>query len=312
MREVGMDVSKGHLDCAFHNGAFKRFENNADGFTHLVTWLAPKSGEVRVLLEATGGYETAVLLHLSRADVWVSRINPRQVRDFAKSTGQLAKSDKLDAKLLARMLASLPETATRYVPPSASDQKFRECVARRMQVVEAIKTQLQQVSRMLDKAMKKAAEKSVAALKKELRGLDAQMAVKVKAQPKSAALEHAGVGPVLKSTLLTQLPELGHVDRHAIAKLVGVAPLNCESGMMKGQRHIWAGRSAVRTVLYMAALVAVRHDENMKTFYQRLRAAGKPAKVALVAAMRKLLVILNARMRDFLTQQAAGEACAIG
>lgn len=308
MRAVGIDVSKAHLDCAFHGGEFKRLTNDSAGFKELVRWLKPKLGEVRVLLEATGGYETAVLLHLSRADVWVSRINPRQVRDFAKATGQLAKSDKLDAKLLARMLMSLPETATRYVPPSASEQQFRECVTRRMQVVEAIKTQSQQAAGLLDKALQKAAGKSLMALEKELKGLDARIAIEVKAQPKSAALEHVGSGPVLKATLLAQLPELGHLNRKEIAKLVGVAPLNRESGKMKGQRHIWAGRGAIRSVLYMAAFVAVRHDEKMKAFYQRLRAAGKPAKVALVAAMRKLLVILNARMRDFLTPPVLGGA----
>ena len=312
MRAVGIDVSKGHLDCAFHQGEFKRFSNDLVGFQLLLAWLAPQLGEVRVLLEATGGYETAVLLRLSRAKIWVSRINPRQVRDFAKATGQLAKSDKLDAKILARMLMSLPETATCYVAPSLSEQNFSECVSRRMQVMEAIKSQLQQVSRLLDKSLKTAAEKSVKALKKELKWLDARMAIAVQAQPKSAALEHFGCGPVLKGMLLAQLPELGHLDRRAIAKLVGVAPLNCESGMMKGQRHIWAGRGAVRAVLYMAALVAVRYDEKMKTFYQRLRAAGKPAKVALVAAMRKLLVILNARMRDFLTPPFVGGASVSG
>ena len=184
---------------------------------------------------------------------------------------------------------------------------FNTC---RHQLVNAIGTQRQQVATIKDKVLTTLSKTLLAAMKEQLKQLDRHLAQVVKSQSKSAALSCKGCGPVLKATLLSLLPELGTLNRKEISKLVGVAPLNCESGMMKGQRHIWGGRAAVRAVLYMAALVAVQWEPKLKEFYDRLRAKGKPGKLALVASAHKLLVILNARMRDFLTPPVMGGASA--
>ena len=310
MRAVGIDVAMNQLDCTFHAGDSAQFENNPRGFKRLLRWLGSNKGELRLLLEATGGYETDALNCLSKARIWVSRINPRQVRDFAKATGQLAKTDKLDAKILARMAHMLWDTMLQYVPPSAEQACFREWVTRRHQLVNAIGIQCQQVATIKDKVLKALSKKLLTAMNEQLKQLDKHLAGVVKSQAKSVALKCKGCGPVLKATLLALLPELGTLNRKEISKLVGVAPLNCESGTMKGQRHIWGGRAAVRSVLYMAALVAVRWEPHLKEFYERLRTKGKSGKLALVASAHKLLIILNARMRDFLTPPVVGGASA--
>jgi transposase len=312
MRAVGIDVAMNQLDCTFHCGNSAQFENNPSGLKKLLRWLGPNKSDARVLLEATGGYENATLNCLSNAGIWVSRINPRQVRDFAKAMGQLAKTDQLDAKILARMAHIMWDTMLQHVPPSAEQACFREWVTRRHQVVNAIGIQRQQVATIKDKALKTLSKKMLTAMTAQLAQLDSRIAEAVKSQAKSVALKCKGCGPVLKATLLSLLPELGTLNRKEISKLVGVAPLNCESGTMKGQRHIWGGRAEVRAVLYMAALVAVRWEPKLKEFYDRLRANGKSAKVALVASAHKLLIILNARMRDFLTPPVMSGASASG
>ncbi len=296
---VGIDVSKATLDVAVHGASEVRaFANNPTGFRQLVAWLLPQHPR-QVVLEATGGYEQAALDALFIAGLPMARVNPRQVRDFAKALGQLAKTDRLDARVLAQLAAAVPLTP--YQPPCDWQRRLTQWHQRRGHVVQMLGSERQRLERLTDPALRAWGRRHIAMLQRELRRLDIDMKHQVAAQPTLEPLRSIkGVGPVLQATLACQLPELGHLDGKAIAKLVGVAPLARDSGLMRGQRHVWGGRRDIRAVLYMATLTAIRYEPRLRDFYQALRARGKAAKVAIVAAMRKLLVILNARMRDAL------------
>lgn len=296
---VGIDVSKATLDVAIHGvSKVRQFANDPKGFRQLVTWLTPQAPE-QIVLEATGGYEQAALDALFVADLPVVRVNARQARDFAKAIGQLAKTDRLDAHVLAQLAAAVP--LARYQPPHPWQRRLAEWHQRRRHVVRMLGSERQRLERLTDPSLRTWMRRHITMLQRELCRLDAQMKRQVDAQPALAPLRSIkGVGPVLQTTLACQLPELGHLDGKAIAKLVGVAPLARDSGMMRGSRHVWGGRRDIRAVLYMATLTAIRYEPRLRDFYQALRARGKAAKVAIVAAMRKLLVILNARMRDAL------------
>lgn len=298
---VGIDVSKATLDVAIHgSSAVRAFPNNAAGFRQLAAWLKPQL-PLQVVLEATGGYEQAALDALFAAGLPMVRVNPRQVRDFAKALGQLAKTDRLDARVLAHFAAAVP--LTRYQPPHAWQRRLAEWHQRRGHVVQMLGSERQRLARLTDPALRAGMRRHIAVLQRELRRLDTEIRHQVATQPVLDPLRSIkGVGPVLQATLACQLPELGRLDGKAIAKLVGVAPLARDSGLMRGQRHVWGGRHEIRSVLYMATLTAIRYDPRLREFYQALRARGKAAKVAIVAAMRKLLVILNARMRDALLE----------
>lgn len=301
---VGVDVSKATLDVAIHGAAATRcFPNSPAGHRRLIAWLQPQ-GTHQVVLEATGGYEHAALDALQAAGLPAVRVNPRQARDFARATGQLAKTDRLDARMLAQMAATLP--LRRYQPAAAWQRRLAEWSQRRGQLVTLLTGERQRLRLLTEAPLRRSLQRHLAWLEDEIAALDREIARQLAAQPVLATLRTLkGVGPVLTATLASELPELGRLDRKAIAKLVGVAPLARDSGQWRGPRHVWGGRHTVRSALYMAALVGVRHEPRLREIYQRLRARGKAAKVALVACMRKLLVILNARMRDALREEHA-------
>ena len=307
---IGVDVSKARLDVAKEDSAeIRGFDNTAAGIRRLLAWLR-KQGEVRIVVEATGGYEEAVLEACAALEIWIARVNPRQARDFAKAMGHLAKTDRLDAHVLAQMAALLHHKLQRFLPPPAWQVQLTGWVRRRAQVVAAIQQQRQQLTLIDDRAIRQGAERTLRALKAEQRALDRQIQCLSAPHITPALRSIKGLGPVVQATVMTSLPELGQLDRRQVAKLAGVAPLNWDSGTMKGQRHIWGGRAALRTVLYMATLTAIRKQPELKAFFSRLRARGKPGKVALVACMRKLLVILNARRREELWQESIRHAVA--
>lgn len=298
MTGVGIDVCKERLDVAIHGEAKTyTFANEPSGLLQLMKWLKGRRS-VRVLVEATGGHEQALLDRLLEKRVWVCRVNPRQVRDFAKATNRQAKTDAADARVLAHMVVALSEQLRGYEPPEMWRSELRSWVHRRRHVVEMIQREKQQLVWVSDAQLRVQIQAMLGVLAQQKKALDREIGLRIKAHASAAMNSLKGLGAVVKATLLAQLPELGRLDRKAIAKLVGVAPLNDDSGERRGYRRIWGGRTDLRNVLYMAAVVAMRWEPAIKTFYERLRAAGKPAKVALVACMRKLLTILNARLRD--------------
>jgi transposase len=295
---IGIDVSKRQLDLAVHGEPVAAsFANTAQGIGELIE-LVSMYPQARVVVEATGGYEQAVLKALSAKGVWVCLINPRQARDFAKATGRLAKTDAIDAKALAHMVAVLHEQMRAWVPAQPWREQLAQWVTRRAQVVVTLAQQQQHLANVSDKTLRRVIDKSVRALHGELKTLDATIARQSRPHLTPALGSLKGIGPVLKAMLLALLPELGRLNRRQIAKLVGIAPLNSDSGQHQGHRRIWGGRSTIRAGLYMAALSAIRWEPTIRTYFQQLRARGKLGKVAMVACMRKMLVILNARVRQ--------------
>ena len=299
---IGIDVSKATLDVAVHaTGETRRVANTSAGWRSLAGWLLPLQPR-QVVLEATGGYERAALAALFEAGLPMVRLNPRQARDFAKATGQLAKTDRLDARVLAHLAHAL--SLVPWQPRSAAQRRLAEWVLQRSHVVQMRVAERQRLAAVSDPALRQLMQRHIAGLTRSLATLEAAISQQLEAAPEVAPLRTVkGVGPVLLATLTCQLPELGQLDGKAIAKLVGVAPMAHDSGTMRGKRTIWGGRDTVRAALYMAALSAMRYEPRLRDFYQGLRARGKPAKVAIVAVMRKLLVILNARLRDALRER---------
>ncbi len=302
---VGIDVSKAKLDVAVQpSGSTWQVGNDPGGISALTEQLGALSPE-RIVLEATGGFEVVVAAALASVALPVVVVNPRQVRDFARATGQLAKTDRLDAQVLAKFAQAIQPELRPLA--DATTRALSALVSRRRQVQEMLTAEQ---NRLLAAAVQNAPEplreqlgEHIDWLRRQLQQLDKDLDQQVRSSPLWRAQENLlrtipGVGPILSATLLSQVPELGHLDRKAIAKLVGVAPLNRDSGTFKGKRRVWGGRAAVRAVLYMAALVATQHNAAIKAVYQRLLAAGKPKKLALVACMRKLLLICNAVLRS--------------
>ena len=249
------------------------------------------------MLEATGGIERGLTRALTSAELPVVVVNPRQVRDFAKATGQLAKTDRLDASILARMgqVLELP----RYEPKTPWQRRLGEWTQRRSQLVEMLSAERQRAGVLNDPVLRRLARSHIASLERSVHMLEREIAAQVRSQPELAALRTLkGVGPILQAILACELPELGKLSGKAIAKLAGVAPLARDSGTMRGRRTIWGGRAALRATLYMATLAAIRFNPVIAAFNARLRLAGKPPKLAITACMRKMLVILNAMVRD--------------
>lgn len=296
---VGIDVSKAHLDVAVHRPASHwQVANIESGIAELVQRLHALH-PTRIVLEATGGFELPLVAGLMHARLPVVVLNPRRVRDFARATGQLAKSDKLDAKVLAHF-ASVLQLEPRPLPTDAEEQ-LTALLTRRRQIVEMLaveKNRLQTVRASLRADIAEHIawlEQKLESLNGELDGFVEQSAVW---QAKDVLLRSApGVGRVTARTLLAMLPELGTLNRQQIAALVGVAPLNKDSGNRQGKRRVYGGRAAVRSVLYMAALSATRCNPRIRAFYEHLLDQGKEKKVALTACMRKLIVILNTMVR---------------
>jgi len=298
---VGIDLSQERLDVAMRPGgeAFQ-VAYDSKGVGGLVKRLA-KAKPARIVLEATGGLEAPLVARLSLAGLPVVAVNPRQVRDFAKATGELAKSDRIDAGILAHFAEAIrPEL--RPLPDEAS-RALAELVNRRRQIVDMIVAEQNRLRRTATPAVRRRIDTHLDFLKRELDDLDTELKTRVHQSPAWQADADLlktvpGVGPTTVASLLAHLPELGKLPRRKISKLVGVAPMADDSGLRHGHRRIWGGRSNVRTALYMATLVAIRYNPPIREIYQRLTSAGKPNKLALVACMRKLLVILNAMLRD--------------
>jgi len=296
---IGIDVSKARLDVAIRPSAEKlSVSNDEAGIQALVTRLSEIKPAL-IVLEATGGLERSVSGTLGSAQLPVVVVNPRQVRDFAKALGQLAKTDRIDAEVLARFAEAI-RPPLRPLPDKVS-LELRSLIARRRQLIEmmvAEKTRLSTAS----KAVRKRIEAHIRWLETELDRADKDLDHSIRQSPIWCENEDLlrsvpSVGPVVSRTLLAELPELGRLNRKQIAALVGIAPLNCDSGTFRGRRGIWGGRATVRAVLYMAALVASRRNSVIRNFYKRLRDKGKAPKVALVACMHKLLTILNAMIK---------------
>lgn len=297
---VGIDVAKHELVIAtLPRPEAWTVPNDDDGIRRLIKSVRRLSSPL-VVLEATGGYELPLVLALSEARLDYAVANPRQVRDFAKGMGLLEKTDSLDARIIARF-AEVKKPQPRPLP-SQDTRKLNALIVRRRQLI-AMLTMEQNRLGTAPKETRLDIEDHIGWLQERLSGLEAQLRHAIAEDPVwcqgARILTSAkGVGPVLSTTLLAGLPELGKLAPRQIAKLVGIAPLARDSGQFKGKRTIWGGRADVRAAIYMSALTAVRYNPVIRAFYQRLLAAGKPKKVALVACMHKLLVILNAMMRD--------------
>lgn len=296
---IGIDVSKAQLDVAVRPSeeqwTLLHDEAGIEATVERLHRLQPE----RIVVEATGGWERPVVRALVAAGLPVIVANPRQVRDFARATGQLAKTDRLDALVLARFAESV-RPAVRPQPDAATEA-LAALVTRRRQLLEMRAAEKNRVG-MAPKRVQKRIGAHVAWLTAELRRVDAELDEAIRQSPVWREQEDLlqsvpGIGPVMSRTLLAELPELGTLNRKQIAALVGVAPLNRDSGTQRGPRRIWGGRASVRAVLYMTTFAATTWNPVIRQFYQRLRAAGKTHKVALVACMRKLLTILNAMMK---------------
>jgi transposase len=293
---VGIDVAKAHLDvCLLPGGETLRVANGARGIARLVEQLTKRQPTL-IVLEATGKYETNVLIELAAVGLPVAVVNPRQVRAFARAIGILAKTDRIDAAVLARFARDVRPPIRRL--PSEKQRLLQELVARRRQLVEMRGAESNRLKQTRSKDVKHSIQKMLDILQEQLDQLQQQLDEAIQNCESLKAKDQLlrtvpSVGSVVSQTLLIELPELGTLNRRQIASLVGVAPLNRDSGMMRGKRMVWGGRAAVRSALYMAALVGMRCNPIIRAFYQRLREAGKPAKVALTACMRKLLTILN-------------------
>lgn len=299
-RFVGIDVAKDRLDLHLLPGEEQgAVDHDPAGLEALVARLAPLGASCLVVLEATGGLQERAAAQLAAAGLAVAVVNPRQVRDFARATGQLAKTDRLDARAIARFAQ-----AVRPVPrplPDAARQALIDLVGRRRQLVEM--RAVEKVRRaQLAPALRPRLDEHLAWLSQAIDELDRDIGQALRQSPlwrveDDLLAQVPGVGPLTRAMLLARLPELGRLDRRKIAALVGVAPLNRDSGTLRGRRQVQGGRGEVRTVLYMATVTAIRCNPTIQAFHQRLTAAGKPPKVAIVACMRKLLTLLNALLR---------------
>ncbi len=297
---VGIDVSKALLDVAVvPAGEVLQFANDVDGIEALRNKLTSSAVEL-VVMEATGGYETAVATALVGAGLRVAVVNPRQVRDFAKASGRLAKNDRIDAQVIAAFGAAIEPEIVQL--PDEDARELEALLVRRRQLVTM---RVQEVNRLglAQGVMRRNIKAHIEWLEKQIDRLDIDLTAALRSSPAWRAKDELlrsfkGVGRITSGTLLVQLPELGQLDRRAIAALVGIAPFNRDSGVMRGRRSIYGGRSQVRTLLYMAATTAIRSNPVIRAFYERLKARGKPHKVAMVACMRKMLTILNAMVRQ--------------
>jgi transposase len=298
---LGLDVAKASVEVASEpQGLSGQFATDTAGLSALVQ-AAQAQPVTLVVVEATGGYEAPVVAALVTAGLPVAVVNPRQVRDFAKALGRLAKTDRIDAQVLA-LFGARVQPAPRPLPDEAT-QELEALLTRRRQLLEMLHAERQRRPRARGRIVRRSLDTHIRWLERQVIDTDATLEAAIQASPvwrvQDQLLQSVpGVGPTLARTLLGLLPELGQLDRHHIAALVGVAPLARDSGTLRGRRTCWGGRPAVRTVLYMAALTAARWNPTLRAFYQRLRATGKPAKVALTAVARKLLVLLNAILRD--------------
>lgn len=299
---VGVDVAKDSLEIFLSSSRRFSVENTAEGIARLIAEVQGLEAP-RVIFEATGGFEAQLAEALSRCKVEFTRVNPRQVRDFAKAMNRLAKTDRIDAEVLALFGQRIEPVQT--ILPDEATRELSDLVTRRRQLVDMRSMEQMRLKQARAKHLLKSIERTIAFLSKQIGSLDDDIDDATKKLPEFKARDEAlrtikGVGPVTRSILFACVPELGHVSGKQIASLIGLAPFNDDSGKGERVRHVRGGRADVRKVLYMAALTARTHDASIRTFYERLIAAGKIPQVALIACMRKLLVIVNARVRDAL------------
>jgi len=295
---VGIDVSKDWLDVAIGSESL-RVTNESAGIQELLERLR-EVGAQSVVMEATGGYETQAASAIAGAGLRLAVVNPRQVRDFAKSTGRLAKNDRIDAQVLAAFGAAVQTKITRI--PDEQMLDLQALIARRGQLVGMRVQELNRLGQMKG-AMRKQIKAHIEWLDKAINEVNTDLTARLRTSDAWREKDELyrsmkGIGPITSGTLMASLPELGALDRREIAALVGVAPFNRDSGTWRGRRSIWGGRAQVRHILYMAVIAAIRHNPVIKSFYHRLIARGKPHKVAMVACMRKMLTILNAMARS--------------
>lgn len=293
----GVDVAGGWIDVFdTANGRSDRIFNDDIG-----SFVSRLPGDAFVVFEATGGHERLLMETLAGADIAHARVNPRQAREFARATGRLAKTDRVDARVLAEMGAALALRPA--APPDPARMRLGELVGRRDAIVAAITAETHRLAMARDPFVRRDIGRMLAVLKARRARLEKEIAAHVRAEEtlarEAARLRTApGVGPTIAAILVARLPELGQLDRRAIASLAGLAPHACDSGLRRGRRHVWGGRADVRRALYLAAFVATRRNPALKAARERLEAAGKPTKVAILATARKLLTILNAMARD--------------
>lgn len=294
---LGVDVAGGWIDVfdASNSRSLRILNEDIGSFVR-----ALPAGAFLVF-EATGGHERLLMEALEAAGVAHARVNPRQAREFARATGRLAKTDKVDARVLAEMGASLDLRPHRPVEPGG--QRLAELVARRDDIVAAITAETHRQRQARDPFVRRDIGRMLSVLRGRRASLEKEIAAHVAAQ-ETLARDHArlrtapGIGSTIAAIILARLPELGQLDRRAIASLAGLAPHACDSGLRRGRRHVWGGRADVRRALYLAAFIASRCNPGLKAVRERMQAAGKPAKVAILALARKLLTILNAMLRD--------------
>ena len=293
---VGVDVSKDHLDVAFPDRAkVWRTGNDREGISALGRKLAGLDAP-QLVCEATGGYTRQLQRDLAHRQIAFSCINPRQIRDFARATGRLAKTDAIDAGIILRFAQTMQPPAA--PPPSEAQAELTGLVRRRRQLVDMAAMEKQRAAHPDDRAITASMCRHLDFLRHEIEEIDQRIADRIEADPPLARRAELlrsipGIGAIAAATLVAELPELGRVGKKQIAALLGVAPMNRDSGLSRGEAHITGGRASVRCVLYMATLSALRCNPLVKTFYQRLRADGKPPKLAIVAAMRKLIIAAN-------------------
>jgi len=296
---VGIDIAKAHVDVMVRpSGQQWRAAQDADGMRETVCRLQELRSTL-VVMEATGGYEASLVKALHRGGVAVAVVNPRQVRDFARASGRLAKTDRIDAQVLALFGERMQPPA--QPAPDPQREALEQLRARRRQLVENVSAEKNRLKQTTG-VTRRSVEAHIDWLEGELARIEAQLQQAIAQNSEWGRQEKLlrsvpGVGPVLAMTLLADLPELGTLDRKRIAALVGVAPLNRDSGTLRGKRTIWGGRATVRTALYMATLAATRWNPVIRAFYQRLCLAGKAKKTALIACAHKLLLVLNAIVR---------------
>lgn len=297
---IGIDVSKLQLDVHAHlSGTRSAYGNDEVGLEQLIRRLREQDVQL-IVLEASGGYERVAAALLTQAGFQVAVVNPRQVRSFAIATGVLAKTDAVDARVIAHFAATIRPAAR----PIADEQLqlLDELLGRRRQLMGMVVMEKNRLLQARDRRVRRDIKSHIEILEKRIRGCDGELQQLIQASPVWRAQEDLlrsfnGIGPVSARTLLIELPELGRLNRKQIAALVGVAPISDDSGTRRGHRFIRGGRAQVRTAIYMATVTAVRSNPYIREFYQRLTAAGKPGKVALTACMRKMLTILNAMAR---------------
>ncbi len=299
---AGIDVSKARLDvCLLPEGETFSVANNTEGIESLLQRLREVSSELLlVVMEASGKYERPAAAAIAACGIAVAVVNPRQARDFARAIGRLAKTDKIDAEVLARFAGAVGPRPS--VLPDEQARALQAVLARRRQISEMLVAENNRL-RMAPESVAERIRAHIAYLREDLASIDTDLDEAVETstiwkENETLLRSVPGVGPVLSRTLIAELPELGGLPHKRLSALVGVAPFNRDSGTLRGKREVWGGRAPVRAALYMGALVATRYNPAIREFYERLLAAGKPKKVALVACMRKLLCILNAMMRD--------------